>query len=127
MHARMLDHRTVEAGGRSFSAPRVAEARHVPEALLALEDGTLWRGDAVGSHGPVSGDVRRLGDLVIVEGDCVAVLRDVRPVTFGARLDVSLAAADERPVRGFVTAAGATLPLHGRVARAIVRGEIGQP
>jgi hypothetical protein len=145
MYARVLDHRTDEAGGRSVSGPRVAEAggtaetpgaaaaphavetRHLPEALLALEDGTLWRGEAVGSHGPVSGLVRRLGDLVIVEGDRVAVLRHVRPVTFGALLDATLAADRERPIRGFVTAAGATLPLHGRVASAIARGEIGRP
>lgn len=127
MHARTLDHRTLEAGGHFVSSSNSPRAADQPEALLALEDGTLWRGEAVGSHGPVSGPVRRLGDLVVVEGDCVAVLRNVRPVTFGADLDATLVAAADRPIRGFVTAAGATLPLHGRVAHAIVRGEIGQP
>ena len=127
MQQRIADHRATEAGGRSMFSPRTVRDVPCVESLLALEDGTLWRGETVGSHGPVHGLVRRLGDLVLVEGDCVAVLRNVRPITFGVELESTLAAAAGGPVRGFVTAAGATLPLHGRVAQAIVRGDIGQP
>jgi hypothetical protein len=127
MHVRLLDHRAVEAGGHFVSATGEVRGRPVLEALLALDDGTLWRGETVGSHGPVAGRVRRLGDLVLVEGEMVAVLRNVRAVTFGARLETALPHDAEPGAQGFVTAAGATLPLHGRVARAIVRGDIGRP
>lgn len=98
-----------------------------PCALLALADGSLWRGRSVGAPDPARGRVRALGPLVLVEGEIVVVLRDLEAVTPGADLRGSLEAADGGSVVGFAAAPGATLPLHGAVACAIARGEIGRP
>jgi hypothetical protein len=95
--------------------------------ILALSDGTVWRGRSIGAPGPARGRVWAVGSLVLVEGDTVAVLRDLEPLTAGADLAGSLARTKDHPVYGFAGAIGATLPLHASVASAIARGEIGRP
>lgn len=135
MDSLTLDRRTPGTGGRFVSPaipPIESEAAPpcTPEALLALADGSLWRGRSVGSPGPVAGTVRIAGDLVLVEGDSVVVLRDVEPVTPGLEIRAALAAISTQELtcaQGFAAAAGATLPLHATVACAIARGEIGRP
>jgi hypothetical protein len=141
MDARTLDRRAGSLGGRFVApggasspaalAPRGAAApphgTSAPWAFLALSDGTLWRGQSIGAPGPTHGTVRVVGDLVLVEGETVTVMRDLEPVTPGARLGASLDPGGERYVVGFAGATGATLPMHGSVACAIARGEIGRP
>jgi hypothetical protein len=95
--------------------------------LLALHDGSLWTGRSIGALGPAWGRVRAVGGLVLVEGEAVVVLRDLEAVTPGAELWDSLETADGSPPLGYATAPGATLPIHGSVALAIARGEIGRP
>lgn len=117
--------RSTAAVGHGAATP--ADGGSAPWALLALADGTLWRGQSIGGPGPAHGKVRVVGELVLVEGENVAVLRNLEPLTPGARLDEALDPDGKRSVTGFAGASGATLPLHGSVACAIARGEIGRP
>ena len=111
------------------SSPTVAEPRQVPasrpDALLAMADGSLWFGRHAERATAVAGPVRLDGPAVII-GDRVAmVLQDGDVASLGQRLEQARGAG--RSTRGCVTAAGATLPIHEAVARAIAAGQIGTP
>lgn len=112
------------AGG--LFAPDADEPDADRAAILALADGSVWRGSSVGPARAVTGRVRIAGDLVLVEGDVVAAVRGVDVEALGQHL------TDTAPGQGpgtmaCLTAPGAVLPIHVQVARAIARGEIGRP
>src|SRR3989304_1946034 len=58
-----------------------AHDAHEPDldraAILALEDGSVWRGWSVGPARAMSGHVQVAGELVLVEGETVGVLRGI--------------------------------------------------
>jgi hypothetical protein len=114
--------------------PSVAGGLFVPDAqepdadraaVLALADGTTWRGWSVGPARAVGGRVRIAGELVLVEGEVVGVLRGVDVVALGRHL-ADTAAGQGPGTMAYLTAPGAILPIHETVARAIARGEIGR-
>ena len=112
------------AGG--FFVPDADEPDLDRAAILALSDGSVWRGWSVGPARAVTGRVQIAGDLVLVEGDVVGAVRGVDVDALGRHL------ADTAPGQGpgtmaCLTAPGAILPIHVAVARAIARGEIGRP
>jgi hypothetical protein len=95
-------------------------------AILALEDGSVWRGRSVGPSRAVTGRVEIKGDVVLVQGDVVAVVRGIDVAALHHHL--AAAAPGQGPgTMACLTAPGAVLPIHAAVARAIARGEIGRP
>jgi hypothetical protein len=129
----VTDRQAAVAGG--LPAPGSAESEAlVPDrqvtgavqAVLALADGSVWRGWSVGPARAITGRVRVAGDLVLVEGDAVGILRGVDVAGLDGHL--SETAAGQGPgAMGYLAAPGAILPIHVEVARAIARGEIGRP
>lgn len=118
------DRLTDTVGG--FFAPDADEPDADRAAILALADGSVWRGWSVGPARAVAGRVAIRGDLVLVEGDVVAAVRGVDVAALGRHL--SETAAGQGPgTMACLTAPGAVLPIHVAVARAIARGEIGRP
>ena len=94
------------------------------EALLVLSDGSVWRGRNVGGTAAASGDVRLVGSLAAV-GEA-GLLAGLDLDSFQEHLR-SRDSGRGTPLRGFITATGATFPLHAAVALAVARGEIGRP
>jgi hypothetical protein len=115
------DRQAEPAGG--FLVPSEVGRRDL-EALLVLSDGSVWRGRSVGSTAAASGNVRLVGSLAAVgEAGLLAGL-DLNSFRNHLRGQDSGQGAT---VRGFITAIGATFPLHAAVALAVARGEIGRP
>lgn len=122
-----IDRQASVAGGPSMP-DTIAPGPDQPArpAVLALADGSVWRGWSVGPARAMSGRVRIRGDLVVVEGETVGVLRDVDVAALERHL--SAAAPGQGPgTVGYLGAPGAILPIHVAVARAIAMGEIGRP
>jgi hypothetical protein len=118
----MSDRQAQSAGGFLVHPDAVPSNQ---EALLALSDGSVWKGRNVGSPSGATGDVRLVGHLAAV-GE-TGLLSGLDVASFQRHLG-SLPHADERAtVRGCITAAGATTPLHAAVAVAVAQGEIGRP
>lgn len=112
------------AGG--FFAPDADEPDADRAAILALADGSVWRGWSVGPARAVSGHVQLAGELVLVEGEVVGVLRGVDVAALARHL--ARTASGQGPgTMACLTAPGAILPIHVEVARAVARGEIGRP
>jgi hypothetical protein len=108
------------AGGCCYE-PGVKGRDH--EALLVLSDGSVWSGRSVGSTAVASGEVRLVGSLAAVgEGGLLAGL-DLKSL----QKHLSAKNARRGAIRGCITAAGATFPLHAAVALAVARGDIGRP
>ncbi|MGA2512972.1 MAG: hypothetical protein ABSG37_05080 [Candidatus Limnocylindrales bacterium] len=118
----MPDRQAEPAGG--FLVPSEASQGN-REALLALSDGSVWRGRSVGSPGAATGDVRLVGRLVAV-GEA-GLLSGLDLTSFQGHLRSLHHAGEIAAPRGCITAAGATIPLHAAVALAVARGEIGRP
>jgi len=119
-----FDRRADVAGG--VFVPDATEPDADGAAILALEDGSVWRGRSVGPARAVTGRVRVEGDLVMVEGDVVAAVRGLDVAALESHLARS--APGQGPgTLACLTAPGAVLPIHVAVARAIARGEIGRP
>ena len=106
------------------TAPRLSPVSN-PDSLLALADGSLWLGWSTARGGSIAGEVELQGDRVSLDGRVAMQLRARDVTSFGEKLEGSRLAG--RSVVGYVTAPGATTNLHGAVARAIARGEIGRP
>lgn len=123
MDVRTLDRQAIGAGGRSM--PGGSSPREAPEALLALEDGSVWRGRSVGSPRAVTGRVSIAGDLVIVDGPEIGLLQGVDVEQLVHHLVGPTGSGVV--AYGCITAAGASLPQHATVAVALARGEIGRP
>lgn len=95
-------------------------------AILALADGSVWRGRALGPSRAVTGHVSVRGDTVVVRGEVMAVVEGIDVHALASHL------SETTPGQGpgtlaCLTAPGAVLPIHVRVAQAIARGEIGRP
>lgn len=125
MDLRTLDRQAPGAGGRFVPRPSEPPEK-LPEALLALTDGSIWRGRSVGTPAVVAGPVSIVGEVVVVKGREVGLLRDVETAALARHL-AAASATGGGTARGCLTAAGATLPHHAAVALAVARGEIGQP
>lgn len=111
------------AGG--FFVPDAIEPDTDRSAILALADGSVWRGYSVGPARAVSGQVQISGELVLVEGDVVGVLRGIDVAALGHHL---AATVHQGPgTMAYLSAPGAVLPIHIEVARAVARGDIGRP
>jgi len=95
------------------------------EAILALSDGSVWKGRSVGSPAAATGTVRLVGRLVAV-GE-TGLLSGLDLASFQRHLRSLPGAGEMATLRGCITAAGATIPLHAAVALAVARGEIGRP
>jgi hypothetical protein len=125
-----IDHQT--------AVPRVAGGLFAPEsdrdgdleadreAILALADGSVWRGWSVGPARAVTGSVEIAGDLVLVHGDVLGAVRGVDLAALERHL-VDVAPGQGPGTMACLTAPGAILPIHAEVAKAIARGEIGRP
>src|SRR5438874_10708514 len=114
------DRQAAMAGGFFVPAASAANTDRVPdrEAILALADGSVWRGWSVGPARAVTGRVHIAGALVLVEGDVVGALRGVDLGALEAHL--SATAAGRGPgTMGCLAAPGAILPIHVEVARAV--------
>jgi hypothetical protein len=96
------------------------------EAILALADGSVWRGWSVGPARAVTGSVEIAGDLVLVHGDVVGAVRGVDLAALEQHL-VNVTPGQGPGTMACLTAPGAILPIYAQVARAIARGEIGRP
>jgi len=117
------DRRATRAGG--FFVPDAMEPDADDSAILALADGSVWRGYSVGPSRAVSGQVTISGELVLVEGDVVGVLRGIDVAALESHL---AATVPQGPgTMAYLTAPGAVLPIHVEVARAVARGDIGRP
>jgi hypothetical protein len=124
MRARERDRRASEAGGfvvDSGSDP----ARGTAEALVVLADGSVWRGWTTRTSPAAAGEVRVVGDVALVGAE--GRLSGLVKASFQAHLASARSADRGIGIRGCLTAAGATSPLHAKVALAVVRGEIGRP
>jgi hypothetical protein len=110
--------------GRSAAAPLQPGAENA--AILALADGSVWRGWSVGPARAVSGSVQVSGELVLVEGDVVGVLRGIDVDALQEHLAATMPGQGPGAM-AYLTAPGAVLPIHAEVARAVARGEIGRP
>jgi hypothetical protein len=119
-----IDRRADVAGG--FFAPDVQEPDADRAAILALADGSVWRGWSVGPARAVSGRVHVAGELVLVEGDVAGMLRGVDVAALEHHL-AATASGQGPGTMAYLTAPGAILPIHETVAKAIARGEIGRP
>lgn len=119
-----IDRRADVAGG--FFAPDVQEPDADRAAILALADGSVWRGWSVGPARAVSGRVHVAGELVVVQGDVAGILRGVDVVALEHHL-AATAFGQGPGTMAYLTAPGAILPIHETVAKAIARGEIGRP
>jgi hypothetical protein len=127
-----------ESIDRQTAAPPVAGGLFAPEpdgdaypeadrqAILALADGSVWRGWSVGPARAVTGSVEIAGDLVLVHGDVVGAVRGVDLAALERHL-VEVAPGQGPGTMACLTAPGAILPIHAEVAKAIARGEIGRP
>lgn len=123
MRARELDRQASKAGGFVVdSSPHAA--RGSAEALLVLADGSIWQGWTTRTSPAVAGEVRVVGDVALVGTE--GRLSGLCTASFQAHL-ASARSAGRGVGRGCLTAAGATTPLHAKVALAVVRGEIGRP
>jgi hypothetical protein len=107
-------------------ADREAHRDALREAILALADGSVWRCWSVGPARAVTGPVAIAGDLVLVHGDVVGVVRGVDVVALEQHLS-EVGPGQGPGTMACLTAPGAILPIHAEVARAIARGEIGRP
>jgi hypothetical protein len=112
------------AGG--FFVPDAIEPDTDRAAILALADGSVWRGWSVGPARAVSGQVQVSGELVLVEGDVVGVLRGIDVTALQDHLAATIPGQGPGTM-AYLTAPGAVLPIHATVARAIAKGEIGRP
>jgi hypothetical protein len=121
-----IDRQTAVApvAGGLFAPESVGEADR--EAILALADGSVWRGWSVGPARAVTGSVEIAGDLVLVHGDVVGALRGVDLAALERHL-VNVTPGQGPGTMACLTAPGAILPIHAEVAKAIARGEIGRP
>ncbi len=124
MYVRGSDRLAPSAGGLVVDSGSPA-VRDVTEALLVCADGSTWRGWRACSSAAAAGEVRLVGDEALVGED--GRLSGIDPASLGAHLASARAAGHAAGVRGCVTAAGATTPLHAQVALAVARGEIGRP
>lgn len=118
----MSDRQAQSAGGFLVHPDAVPSNQ---EALLALSDGSVWKGRSVGSPGGATGDVRLVGHLAAV-GE-TGLLSGLDVASFQRHLGSVPRAGESATVRGCITAAGATTPLHATVAVAVAQGEIGRP
>jgi len=112
------------AGG--FFAADADEPDADRAAILALADGSVWRGWSVGPARAVTGHVEIKGDLVLVQGDVVGAVRGVDVAALGLHL-AETASGQGPGTMACLTAPGAILPIHVEVAKAIARGDIGRP
>ncbi len=118
------DRQAAVAGGVFMSDAREPGADR--GAILALADGSVWRGWSLGPARALTGQVEIKGDVVLVQGDVVAVVRGIDVQALERHLGET--AAGQGPgTMACLTAPGAVLPIHAAVAQAIVRGEIGRP
>jgi hypothetical protein len=124
MRARERDRQASEAGGFVVDSSYHA-ARGTAEALLVLADGSVWHGRSALTSAAVAGEVRVVGDVAQVGAE--GRLSGLRTASFQAHLASARSAGRGIGIRGCLTAAGATTPLHAKVALAVVRGEIGRP
>jgi hypothetical protein len=124
MRACELDRQASEAGGFLVD-PSVPAARDAAEALLVLTDGSVWHGWSARTSPAVAGEVRVVGEVALVGAE--GRLSGLHSASFQAHLASARSAGQGVGVRGCLTAAGATTPLHAKVALAVVRGEIGRP
>ena len=118
------DRQATVAGG--FFAPDTMEPDADRAAILALADGSVWRGWSVGPAQAVSGDVQVAGELVLVEGAVTGVLRGIDVAALQQHL-TAIAAGQGPGTMAYLSAPGAVLPIHVEVARAVARGDIGRP
>ncbi len=119
-----LDRQPRTAGG-PFVTPARRDAMATAEALLVLADGSVWHGSTVPTTAAVEGEIRIVGDVVLVGA---AGRLDVRaPASLRAHLAGLRPNALSSRIRGCLTASGATTPIHAKVALAVARGEIGRP
>ena len=120
----LTDRQADVAGG--FFAPDADEPDLDRAAILALADGSVWRGWSVGPARAMSGHVQVAGELVLVEGETVGVLRGIDVDALQQHL-ADRAAGHGPGTMAYLSAPGAVLPIHEHVARAVARGEIGRP
>jgi hypothetical protein len=120
----VTDRQASVAGG--LFVPDAIEPDADQAAILALADGSVWRGYSVGPARAVSGQVQVAGDLVLVVGDVVGALRGVDVAALQDHL-ASVATAQGPGTMAYLSAPGAVLPIHVAVARAVARGDIGRP
>ena len=99
MSVTMPDRQAEPAGGFLVHPETV---RKHQEALLVLSDGSVWKGRS---------------DL----------LSGLDLTSLKSHLSSLPAAGEGATLRGCITAAGATTPLHAAVALAVAQGEIGRP
>lgn len=104
---------------------RSDDTRGGEEALLVLSDGSVWKGRSVGSGVATAGDVRVVDGLAAVGK--TGLLSGLDLNSFQRHLTSRTKAGEGAAVRGCITAAGATYPVHAAVALAMARGEIGRP
>ena len=120
----VTDRRASMAGG--FFLPDAGEPEADRATILALADGSVWRGWSMGPARAVSGHVRIAGDLVLVEGDVVGAVRGLDVAALERH--IAATALGQGPgTMACLTAPGAILPIHAEVAKAVARGEIGRP
>lgn len=118
------DRRADVAGGPFVSD---AQEREVDRAaILALADGSVWRGWSLGPARAVAGRVQVKGDVVLVHGDVVAAVRGIDVHELERHL-VATSPGQGPGSLACLTAPGAVLPIHVTVAQAVARGEIGRP
>jgi hypothetical protein len=118
-----MPNRQAESAGGFVVHPDVVHRNQ--EALLALSDGSVWKGRSVGNPAGATGDVRLVGHLAAV-GE-TGLLSGLDVASFQRHLGSLPRAGKSAAVRGCITAAGATTPLHAAVAVAVAQGEIGRP
>jgi hypothetical protein len=119
-----VDDRQADVAGGLF-VPDATEPDLDRAAILALADGSVWRGWSVGPARAVSGQVQVSGELVLVEGDVVGVLGGIDVDALQQHL--AAVSAHGPGTMAYLSAPGAVLPIHVEVARAVARGEIGRP
>lgn len=95
-------------------------------ALLALADGSVWSVRRAPSAAAATGSVRVVGSKVLIGDSEVASLADPDAKLVALHLDQP-SQGRLGGLRGCVSAAGTTTPVHRAVALALARGEIGRP
>ena len=121
MSVAMSDRQATLAGGLLVSD---RPSRTDREALLVLEDGSTWHGRSLGDAGAVAGEVRVVGQFAIVGEAGLLSLLDAE--SLARHVADRLPGRGGAALRGCITAAGATYPIHAAVALAVARGEIGR-